>query len=663
MRLSRPSVFTLIALVCTGLCSAQVPPVYQDLYTQLTTDVTDFQKAITSSWDGSTHSIDFAGQLTVANSNNGPQLLSGMPLIQSEILFLKSVGAKAVSVEVSFPMLNPTFLNGANSSYQSQFASFYGSVADFIHAQGMKVIVESQSMIPSGLQSQNWPTLPAFYASLTFPAYMAARAQTAAIVAQTMHPDYFVLQEEPDTEASQSGQSEAGTVTGSTMMLAGSLAAVRAANVSGVKLGAGFGSWLQAFPDFANSFTQQPLDFLDMHVFPIMEQTKSCSPSGKPCAFPNFWQNALTILSTARAANKPMTISQCWLRKARDTEWPPVGGLGDVEEAREAYSFWQPLDLAFLQTIYDLANYGQMDFVVPFNTQNYSSYLTWSGGSPTCAIPSCTAIQGEGGGNTPSLVFGEVQKDALSNLNIGSGTDVGIGYQSLIVPAKVLEIKSATAGQIEPFAAESLVAGYGVDLAASPVGATSLTTSLGGTTVNVTDSAGTTRPAYVFYVSPGQVNYEIPKDSALGPALANIHSQNANQIVAIQIGAISPGIFMLNTSGLAAALVDIGGSQVHPKIYQVDSSNNILALPLALTSSEQFYLELYGTGIRASTNVMVTVGGLNVPVIFVGPAPGYEGLDQVNIGPLPSSLAGRGSVDIILTANDQPANTVSVTFK
>jgi hypothetical protein len=35
----------------------------------------------------------------------------------------------------------------------------------------------------------------------------------------------------------------------------------------------------------------------------------------------------------------------------------------------------------------------------------------------------------------------------------------------------------------------------------------------------------------------------------------------------------------------------------------------------------------------------------------------------VNIGPLPTSLAGSGKADIILSADGQAANTVNVTFK
>jgi uncharacterized protein (TIGR03437 family) len=42
---------------------------------------------------------------------------------------------------------------------------------------------------------------------------------------------------------------------------------------------------------------------------------------------------------------------------------------------------------------------------------------------------------------------------------------------------------------------------------------------------------------------------------------------------------------------------------------------------------------------------------------------GYAGEDQVNIGPLPESLAGTGTVKIILIADGQAANTVTVNIQ
>jgi uncharacterized protein (TIGR03437 family) len=185
--------------------------------------------------------------------------------------------------------------------------------------------------------------------------------------------------------------------------------------------------------------------------------------------------------------------------------------------------------------------------------------------------------------------------------------------------------------------------------------------------VTVTDSSGVARQASLFYVSPSQINFEIPAGTATGTATVTFQNQNGTiQSTTISIGSVSPGIFELNGAGLVAALVlpVISGTQqpLQP-VYQI-ASGSVIPLPIDLgPSTEQVYLEMYGTGIRNAKSVTVTVGGLSVPVLYAGAAPGFAGEDQVNIGPLPQSLAGKGSVNILLTADGQAANTVNVTIQ
>ncbi len=233
----------------------------------------------------------------------------------------------------------------------------------------------------------------------------------------------------------------------------------------------------------------------------------------------------------------------------------------------------------------------------------------------------------------------------------------------------VLTIKSATAGQIEPFAAESIVSAYGANLAAGIAEASlPLETTLDGTTVTVTDSAEVGRLAPLFYVSAAQVNFEIPAGVAVGSATITVTNKNgASQVSIIQIAGVSPGLFRLNASGLVAAWVlpVISGVQQNLRpIYQSNASGAVVALAINLgPASEQIYLEMYGTGIRAAKNVTAIIGSESVPVLYAGAAPGYAGEDQVNIGPLPRSLAGQGTVNIVLTADGQAANIVNVTIQ
>jgi len=77
------------------------------------------------------------------------------------------------------------------------------------------------------------------------------------------------------------------------------------------------------------------------------------------------------------------------------------------------------------------------------------------------------------------------------------------------------------------------------------------------------------------------------------------------------------------------------------------------------------YLLLFGTGIRnrtSLTGVSITMGGMNFPIDYAGPQGQFVGLDQVNV-PLSHALAGRGAVDVVLTVDSKPANTVQLVFR
>jgi uncharacterized protein (TIGR03437 family) len=96
-------------------------------------------------------------------------------------------------------------------------------------------------------------------------------------------------------------------------------------------------------------------------------------------------------------------------------------------------------------------------------------------------------------------------------------------------------------------------------------------------------------------------------------------------------------------------------------VYQLDASNNVTPLPISVDPANgAVYLSVFGTGLQNAQSVVASVGGQRVPVRWSGAQGTYAGLDQVNIGPLPASLAGWGRVNIIVTADGQTANPVEV---
>jgi uncharacterized protein (TIGR03437 family) len=88
------------------------------------------------------------------------------------------------------------------------------------------------------------------------------------------------------------------------------------------------------------------------------------------------------------------------------------------------------------------------------------------------------------------------------------------------------------------------------------------------------------------------------------------------------------------------------------------------AVPIALGSEgDRVFLLLFGTGMRKSAVAAATVGGQAIGVAGPAPAAGFAGVDQVNLGPLPRSLAGAGEVKIVVTVDGVPANVVTVSIR
>jgi uncharacterized protein (TIGR03437 family) len=135
----------------------------------------------------------------------------------------------------------------------------------------------------------------------------------------------------------------------------------------------------------------------------------------------------------------------------------------------------------------------------------------------------------------------------------------------------------------------------------------------------------------------------------------------------VQIVSVAPGIFTLNGGGLAAAgLLRVSGAAQTPEgVYAVDAAGAVVALPINMgPASDQIYLTLYGTGLRAAATAgtTLTINGVDVPVQYAGAQGGFVGLDQINVQ-LPRSLAGAGSVELVVKANGLPTNTVYLEFQ
>jgi uncharacterized protein (TIGR03437 family) len=246
-------------------------------------------------------------------------------------------------------------------------------------------------------------------------------------------------------------------------------------------------------------------------------------------------------------------------------------------------------------------------------------------------------------------VFNFIDGASYSN---SAGEDEGGG---IVTPA-VINV-SAASFEGGPVAANSIVASYpifGPTIATSTAAASSPNwpTTLGGATVTVKDSAGTTRTAQISYASPEQLNFVVPSGTANGVATVTVTAESSSTTGSLNVVSTYPNLFSVNSSGLAAAYVQ----------YQNGQVSNVTQAVSAGSAANPAYLVLVGSGLGNTSQATATIGGVSANVIYAGPEGTYPGVDQYNIL-IPPSLAGSGQVDVIVTAAGLPSNTVNITLQ
>jgi uncharacterized protein (TIGR03437 family) len=199
----------------------------------------------------------------------------------------------------------------------------------------------------------------------------------------------------------------------------------------------------------------------------------------------------------------------------------------------------------------------------------------------------------------------------------------------------------------------SYVAIYGERLAAGEVSTPTarLPRTLGNVSVLVNGAA-----APLYYVSPGQVNFQLPFETPVGRATVTVISpQGPSNAAWINVTAAAPGILIYGNNRAVA--------------QNPDGNVNGPANPAAPDSVVTVYLTGIGplsavvaTGepapadplARATGIARATVGSSTAQILYLGLTPGFAGLAQLNLR-IPAALAA-GDYALQLTVGGAPSN-------
>ncbi len=179
------------------------------------------------------------------------------------------------------------------------------------------------------------------------------------------------------------------------------------------------------------------------------------------------------------------------------------------------------------------------------------------------------------------------------------------------------------------------------------------------------DNPNVSVPGHIVFVSPGQINLQIPWELAGQPSVQVkvTAADSVGAVYTMPLGNYSPELFQFSSGGqnLAAAL---------------DENNN--AVTAANPVARGHAVQLFANGLGPVTNQpasgdpapfsplaettsvpVVTIGGVTAQVLFYGMTPGNAGLYQIN-AVVPDTGTGLDSITVSIGGVTSPASVLAV---
>jgi len=389
--------------------------------------------------------------------------------------------------------------------------------------------------------------------------------------------------------------------------------------------------------------------------------TASLTPGGTPLAAGTY--TGAVQISAAGATNTPQTV-RITLTVTSPSNATIVLGPSSLRFVTN------PGDASPTAQTFQITNTGTSGSTLGWSaTASTTDGLNWLTVFPITGVaPSTLQVSVNSSRLAAGTYTGSIKIDATANSN-ASNTPQTLQV-TLVVGAPLVSDGGIVNGA--SFAANAAVGPggilslFGTKLAASAASATSLPLPriLNGVKVTVNGSVD----APLFYVSPTQINFQMPVE-ATGTSASLVVTNGGIQgpAATVALTAEAPGIFTTATSGSgqAAALnADFtANSSTNPAAggttVSLFASGLGATVPPYLTGQTGATSEPLNRTVQTPT---VNINGVSATIGFSGLAPGFVGLYQVNATVPPGTPAGA-AVFVTLTINGRVSNTVTIAVK
>jgi uncharacterized protein (TIGR03437 family) len=255
---------------------------------------------------------------------------------------------------------------------------------------------------------------------------------------------------------------------------------------------------------------------------------------------------------------------------------------------------------------------------------------------------------------------------ALKNPGTGNSYDGYIAKFSLapsITPGGIVP----NDGSVSTIQAGEWVSIYGVNLAAAPTTWTgNFPKSLGGTSVTIDGGQ-----AYLWYVSPTQINLQVPNDTALGPVTVVVTTPNGTASATVTLSQFAPSFSLLDRKHVAAIILRSNGSGAYGGgSYDIVGPTGTALGYATVAAKAGDSVVLFGVGFGPTSPTVApgapfsgaasTTSPVSLRINNVGLTPSFAGLSAAGLYQINFTVpAGLDTGDVALVATVGGASTQS----